>query len=190
MRYNEQGPAWRLVRAPGFHTHQAVFDNVHAPHAVGCGDFVELIEEGERTEFPAIYGNGSSSFELYLYRHRLVRSFRWRNDPLPHGFLWRVRRILEDASLVAQVPNIAVAAVDVLCGLFDRNIVLAGIRDRLFSRVDLPFTPRGNDGEFGCQRFRSQFEAHLIVALAGATMGDGVSTDFFRDLNLPFCEQR
>ena len=71
-----------------------------------------------------------------------IGRFGRRDDPLPHRFLGRIRGIFEDAAFVAQVPDIAVAAVDVLGRLLDRDIVLASVGDSLFTRVDASIRAR------------------------------------------------
>ncbi len=48
----------------------------------------------------------------------------------------------------------------------------------------------GDHFDVGLQRIITQFEAHLVVALAGGAMGDGVGAHFLRDLDLLLGDQR
>ena len=64
------------------------------------------------------------------------------------------------------------------------------VGDGVFARVDLPFAPRRDDGKLGRERFAGQLEAHLVVALAGAAVGERVGADFLGDLDLSLGKQR
>ena len=57
----------------------------------------------------------------------LIRRGRRRNDPLPHGLFRRIRGIFQASAFVAQMPNIAIAAVNILRRLLDWHVVFAGI---------------------------------------------------------------
>src|SRR5262249_27597149 len=100
-----------------------------------------------------------------------VRRVFGRRDPLPHGFAGSVGGILELAAFVAEVPDVAVAAVDVFLALLDGDVVFLGVGDRVFARVDVPLAPRCYDLELRGDGFVSQFEADLVVAFASAPVG-------------------
>ena len=118
----------------------------------------------------------------------LVGRVRGRDDPLPHGFVGRVGGIFEHAAFVAQVPDVAVAAVNILGGLLDGNVVRLRVRDRIFARDDVPFAPRGDDRKLGRERLGGQLEANLVVAFARAAVRQGVGADFLRDFHLALRE--
>jgi hypothetical protein len=59
---------------------------------------------------------------------------------------------------VAEVPNIAVAAVNIFLVLLDRNVVFLRVGDGVFAGVDIPLAPRGDDLDVGRDGFVSQFE--------------------------------
>ena len=44
--------------------------------------------------------------------------------------------------------------------------------------------------KFGRERFRGEFETHLVVAFAGAAVREGVGADFSGDFHLALREQR
>ena len=56
----------------------------------------------------------------------------------------------------------------------DRDAGFLGIRHQLFARQQIPFAPRRDDLDVRVQRIGAQFETHLVVALAGCAMGDGL----------------
>ena len=53
----------------------------------------------------------------------------------------------------------------------------------------IPFPPGRDHLDVGLERVIAQLEAHLVVALAGGAMGDGVGADFFGDLDLLLGDQ-
>ena len=74
--------------------------------------------------------------------------------------------------------------------LGDRNLVRFGERDQLLARAQIPFAPRRDDGDVGLQRIIAEFEADLIVSLAGRTMRHRVGADLLGDLDLLLGDQR
>ena len=63
-------------------------------------------------------------------------------------------------------------------GTVHGNAVLVGVAHELFTREQIPFTPRRNDLHIGHQGISAQLEAHLVVALAGGAVADGVGLGF------------
>src|SRR5215467_13136907 len=51
-------------------------------------------------------------------------AFQIGSCPLPHGFARRVGGIFQFTAFVAQVPDIAIAAVNIFLALFDGHVVL------------------------------------------------------------------
>ncbi len=121
---------------------------------------------------------------------RLVgRSLR-ADRPLVHGLFRLVPGVLQQAALVAQVPQVAVAAVDRLLGGGDGHIVLGGVVQGVLAAADGPLAPRGDDAQPRVERHDGQLEAHLVVALAGAAVRDGVSALQLGDLDHALGDQR
>ena len=58
-----------------------------------------------------------------------------------------------------------------------------GVGDLFLTRLDVPLPPRGDDGHIGREVLDRQLEPDLIVALAGAAVGDGVGALFLGDLD-------
>ena len=146
MRGDEQCAAGSFIRAARLHAHQAILDEVGAADAVLRGDFVQRRSSRvDRAEFLAIHRNRRASFEPDLDFLGLVRSLFRRNDPLPHGFIRRVGGIFQLAAFVAEVPDVAVAAVNILLALLDGNIVLLRVGDGVFARIDVPLAPGRDD---------------------------------------------
>src|SRR5436190_10096471 len=91
---------------------------------------------------------------------------------------------------MTHVPDIAVAAIDLVCGCRNWNIAFFGVCNRVMPRLDVPFAPGGNDLELWSERFIGELEPHLIVAFAGATVRHGVCALRESYFHLPFGEQR
>ena len=58
-----------------------------------------------------------------------------------------------------------------------------GVVDLLVAGLDVPLTPGGDDLHAGGDVLDRQLEADLVVALAGAAVGDGVGAFLQRDLH-------
>ena len=101
-----------------------------------------------------------------------------------------IGRVFQFAALVRDVPDIAIAAVDIGCALRDRHIVLLGVFDGVFARDDVPFAPWRDDRQMRRNGFIRQFETHLVVALAGAAVRKRVAPGLQGHFRLALCEQR
>ncbi len=100
-----------------------------------------------------------------------------------HGFF-------QGAALVAQVPEVAILAVDAILGGLDRHIVLGGIVERVLAAADVPLAPGGDDVQAWVEGHDGQLEADLVVALAGGAMGHGVGAFHLGDLDHALGDQR
>jgi hypothetical protein len=88
------------------------------------------------------------------------------------------------------VPEILVLAVDAFHRRLDGDVVLGGVIERIAAPADRPLAPRRNDAQLGIERHHRQLEAHLVVALAGGAVRDGVGAFEFGDLDQLLGDQR
>ena len=65
-----------------------------------------------------------------------------------------------------------------------------GVVDLLIPAFDVPLPPGGDDLHLGREGLDRQLEPHLVVALAGAAVADGIGTLGQRDLDDPFRDDR
>jgi hypothetical protein len=86
-----------------------------------------------------------------------------------------VGEILDPAALGRAAPEVVVDRVGRLLGAaLDRDAVPARVRNLLFA-AHLPAAHRRDDLELRREREHGRLDAHLVVALAGASVGDRVA---------------
>ena len=73
--------------------------------------------------------------------------------------------------------------------LGDLDLVLFGEIDEVGAALELPFAPGRDDLDVGIERIGGEFEAHLVIALAGGAMGDGIGAGLGGDLDQPLGDQ-
>ncbi len=71
-----------------------------------------------------------------------------------------------------------------------RNAVCLGIGHQFFARQQVPFAPGRDHLDVRHQRIGAQLEAHLVVALAGGAVRDGLGAGCFGDLHQPLGDER
>jgi hypothetical protein len=71
-----------------------------------------------------------------------------------------------------------------------RDAVRLGVGQQLLAREQVPLAPGRDDLHVGHQRVGAQLEAHLVVALAGGAVRDGVGAGLARDLDQPLGDER
>src|SRR5206468_2547485 len=138
--------------------------------------------------FP-VYPDGNSFVQLDLQVSGSVRrSFRSHAED-KHLFPRLVPRVFENSSLMAEVPQVPVFAVNLLPRGGDGN--LAGLRviDFVFARSEVPFPPGGDDLQLRIESLVGELEPDLIVAFPGAAMGDRIRSFLFGDFDLPARDQ-
>ena len=70
------------------------------------------------------------------------------------------------------------------------DLVLFRPGDQRGAAGEVPFAPRGDHLDVGCERIGAEFEADLIVALAGGAVSDRIGPGLARDFDQPFGDQR
>ena len=97
------------------------------------------------------------------------------------------------------MPNVPVHAVRVRLFRFrrivarvhvDRHLMLFRVSDRVFPRLDIPQTPRRDNGEVRRERFHRQFEPYLVIAFARRAVRHRVGAFLFGDIDQRFSDDR
>jgi hypothetical protein len=73
---------------------------------------------------------------------------------------------------------------------FDRDVVALGIGQQLLARQQIPLAPRRDDPDVRAQRVGAEFEADLVVALAGRPVRHRLGAGQVGDLDHPLGDQR
>src|SRR5258708_30096734 len=86
------------------------------------------------------------------------------------------------------MPDVAIATVDIFFALLHGNVVFLSVGNGVFAGINVPFAPGSDNLQIGRDGFVGQFETHLVVAFAGATVGKTVGAELERDFGLPLAE--
>ena len=184
-------PPGVFVDAARLHADEAVLDHVDAPDAVGPGHVVEPAKQRRRPQALAVDGHRVAGLEVDLDGGRLIRRLLGRHRAREHGFVGLHPRVLQRLAFVGDVQEVGVHGIWRLAlGVpRHRDLVGLGVLDQLGARGQVPFPPRRDDLDVGLERVIGKLEAHLVVALAGRAVGDGVGADLLRDFDLALGDQ-
>ena len=173
----QDGAAGGLVDAAALHAHQPVFHNIQQADAVGAAHLVQVLDEGNAVHLLAVDGGGDALLKVDGQVGGGVGRLLGGNAQLQKAFLVVLRLLrgqLQIEALMGQVPQVLVLGIVGLPADAQRDVVSLGVVDLLVTALDAPLPPGGDDGHVGGQRLEGQLEPHLIVALAGAAVADGV----------------
>ena len=145
-------------------------------------DLVQAFDERHRRQRLAIHGYGIAGLEADLDVLRPVGCVLGR--VCQHVDVGRrlPRRVLDRTALMRHVPEVAIAREDLLLADRQCEATRFGVRDRVFPRMDVPFTPWCDDFEIGGESRERKLEADLVVPLPRAAMRERVSAE--RDAQL------
>ena len=89
---------------------------------------------------------------------------------------------------MAEVPEIAVHAVNVLFGYGHVYAARRRVVNFILAGFYIPYAPGRYYFQVGSKRFNGQLKTHLVVALAGAAVADGVGTFLDGDVGQSLCD--
>ncbi|MNQ88364.1 hypothetical protein D3C85_1036220 [compost metagenome] len=186
------GAAGGLVAAAGLHADIAVLDDVEAADAVDAADAVQLGEHLGRSHVFTVDGDDVAVAVGQLDVGGDIRRFFRGSGPLPHVFFVLGPGVFQHAALIGDVQQVGVHGVRglLLAVTLDRDAVLLGIVHQLLAGQQVPLAPGSDDLHARFERIGAQFETHLVVALAGGAMGDGVGAGLVGDLDQALGDQR
>ena len=186
MRLVQDGAAGSLVYAAALHADQTVLDDIEQTDTVLAAQLVELEDDILRGHLLAVEGDGSALFKFDGDISRLVGGVDRGYAHLEEAGLLICRLvvgILEVKALMAQVPQVLILRVVGLTVDLEGDVMRLGILDLFLTGLDVPDTPRSDDGHVGSEVLDRQLETNLIVALAGTAVADRVGAFLESDLD-------
>ena len=191
MRRVQNSASRCLVHAAGFHADKPILHHVHPADAVFASEPVEGLHHLEWRHRPTVDGDAVAFLKIHRDVLRLVRRVLGRHAQLVHALVLRCGgvepRVLEHASFERDVQQVAIHRVRLFHAGLDRYVFGHAVVDhlltagKLIAKILVP--PWCNHLEVGRERGGSQFEAHLVVALAGGTVSDGLCPVLAGDLH-------
>ena len=193
MRRQQDRAARRLVDAARLHADEAVLDQVEPADAVVVAELVERWPAASPATAPA-----PSMRQRRPSRSRCGPRSACRARPSARSCADRrsrrrfLGRVLQHLALGGRVQQVGVDRERRLAFLVlgDRDLVLARELQQVLAALERPLAPRRDDLDAGLERVIGELEAHLVVALAGRAVTDGVGADLARDLDLLLGDQR
>ena len=172
-------PPGGLVHAAALHAHQTVLHDIQQADAILAAQLVQVLHQLHSAHLLAVHGSGNALFKVNGHIGRGVGSLLRADTQLQETgvvVLGLVGGALQIQTLVAQMPQVLVLGVVGLAVDLQGDVVSLGVVDLLVTALDVPLTPGSNDGHIGAQGLEGQLKTHLIVALAGAAVADGICT--------------
>src|SRR5579885_1127320 len=192
MGCGQDRAAGRLIDAPALHAHEAVLHQVEPAYAMRAAERVEPRQEARRRERLAVDRDRVAAAEPDLDIGGPVGRLLGRDRAAVDEFLRLVPGILQRLALGGDVQEIGIDREGRLAALVpgDRDLVLFRELQQARARAEVPFTPGGDHLDVRVEGVIGELETHLVVALAGGAMGDGIRPRLPRDLDLALGDQR
>ncbi len=163
---------------------------VDDPDAVATADLRDALEQVDQPQFLAVDRHGHAALESDPHGLRLVRRLLGRRDELKDVVVGGMLEILDPAALRRAAPQVVVDRVrrDLRAAL-QRDPVRSGVLDLLLA-THLPASHGRDDLQVGGERRDRRLDADLVVALAGAAVGDRVAAGRAGDVDGELGDQR
>ena len=179
----------RLVDLAALDADQPVLDVVDPADAVRAAQVVQPLDQRHGAQRLAVDRDRDAALEADDDLDRVGRVGR-RHGPRVGVGRRRHPRVLEDAGLARAAPQVDVDGVGGRLRDRDLDAALVRVVDRLVAGQAHPHAHRRHDLEAGVERVDGDVEADLVVALAGAAVGDRVRALLLGDLDQELREQR
>ena len=184
QRFHENGAARGLVDAAALHANQAILADINATDAVARADGVEFSQKRHCIEFLAVDADGIALLEDDSNVFVTVGRILWTGGDHPDVFWWGIPWVFQFAALMADVPDVCVAAVNLLSAGGGGDVARLEVGQHGLTALQIPDAPRADDSQLRCQRRVRAFETNLIVSLTGAAVAECVGTSGKRHFDL------
>ena len=179
-----------LVHTAGLHPHQPILNHVRSSHTVGAGQLVQPLDKSYGTEGHGVQRHRRSLLESYAHLLRGIGGFgRITSDEI-QVVGWRGVGILEHTAFVGAVPQVTVHRKRLLGARLHGDVSFREVGEQLFAPAERPLAPRRDHLEVGGERLVGELEADLVVALAGAAVGERGRPRLTSGRHLPPCHNR
>ena len=182
----DDGAARGFINTTGLHANQTVLYDVYNANAVLAAQLVQLLQQLQCRQLFAVQCNRNALLKGQGDFCWNIRSLQWGNAQLQETFLfigWLVCRIFQIQTFVRQVPYVLVLRVVGFSCNLQRNVSCLRILDLFFSGLNVPNSPRSDDGHVRSKCTDCQLETNLVVALTGAAVANCVSALCLCNLN-------
>ncbi len=136
MCFIKNGSAGCFIYAAGLHANHAVFNDIDDTDAVLSAEFVKILYDVRNLLLNAVDGGGNTRFKgdcnVFAFFGSLFGSRSENKKVIEIGL---VCGILKFKTFVADVPDVTVTAVGVVCGERKLDAVLLAVFDLGFSRI-------------------------------------------------------
>ena len=163
-----------LVDVANLQADDAVLDVVEDPDAVLTGDLRDMLDQVDHPHGDTIDRNGESVLEADREIDGAVGRVLGKRHELEDVVRCCLADVLDDAAFAGAAPEVVVDRVRPLDARADRDTVFDRVGDLLVA-AHLPLTNRRDDLQLRGKRLDGRLDPDLVVALAGAAMGDGVA---------------
>src|SRR5438105_4976175 len=180
----EQCAAGRLVDSARLHPNEPVLDEINAAYTMTSANGVERCDEIDCVELCTVHRDGSAVQKTDGDLFRVVGGIFGRGRQHEQISGRRRRWLFEDPTLMRDVPEVAIARIDLVPRCCNRDPVRFSVSDCILTATDIPFAPWRDDRQVGRERGVSQLESYLVVPFPGAAMCKCISTNAAGDLHL------
>ena len=179
-----------LVALARFHANKTILDHVDTAATMLASENVEVHDDLQEALLFAIERARNALLEANLDIFSFVGSILGVDGKGPDVRGRLIPGILERAAFDGATPHVVVDGVRRSFGRLHRNAVLGSPVDFFFTGVKFPIANGSEDLELRVEGLDGGFEANLVVALAGAAMGDVLRAVLVRSLDHVLREQR
>ena len=190
MSLVQDGAAGGLVYAAGLHAYQTVLHQIHKTYAILAAQLVEIGYHLNAVHLLAVSSSGDALLKVDGHIGSLVGSLFGGNTQLQEALLvvlGLICGILQVKTLMGQMPQVLVLGVVGLSCYAQRDVVCLSVIYLLITGLDAPLSPGSDYSHIRSKCLYGKLKAHLIVALACAAVGNGISALLESDLCYLLC---
>src|SRR6476661_4356650 len=145
MAGNQQGSARSLVTPARLDTHKPVLYQIDSADRIASANLVEQLDQRNGIKLHPIHRNRSTLLEADYDLLLAIWGILRRAGQLPRAGERSIACIFQFPAFVADVPQVAIAAMNLFAAGGNGNSPLLGIVETIFARLQIPLPPWGDD---------------------------------------------